>query len=88
MGRVVSVSIKDKIHDLAREKAIKWSEALERGVLELAYGSDDAAVVGEKEEKVTDLNKLMQMERDLFQKNKAIKVMQEHILKLEENEDG
>tara|TARA_Y100000034_G_C6777643_1_gene347351 strand:+ start:193 stop:420 length:228 start_codon:yes stop_codon:yes gene_type:complete len=73
--------------DLARKKSIKWSKALETGIKEEAYSTDDDVVLGEKEINQTDMNRLMQLEKELYQKDKAVKTMQDHILKLQEEKE-
>jgi len=68
----ISTTITKYLHDKAKDKGIKWSRALEVGVLRL-LNEHYRPEKGVSEEQVTELNK----------KERALAVMQSHILDLD-----
>jgi len=62
---MVTTTISQEIWDLARDKAIKWSEALEFGIKEMALDSDFAYMTLDKGQtitKETPLNRIKKLE--------------------------
>lgn len=76
MTRVVSVSLKDEIYKLAKEKGLRWSDALEKGIIKLANEpvTEDTLT---KFEHTTLRNEVEQLKR-------ANHTMQQHIIKVSE----
>ena len=76
----ISTSCPEHIQKMAFDKAISWSEALERGVKEIALGgipNDTTHII----ERPTKLNLIHQLKAQAFQMDKLIKQLEdEHSL--------
>jgi len=85
---IVTTSINEKIHALAKEKNLKWSECLTKGILEMAYGNNPPPSPGEEILKETEKNQLAQLQAQNYQQAKGLKAMQTRIEELTGVTDG
>lgn len=70
---------------MAWEKGIKWSEALERGIQEIAFERDNRIERGISIEEPTQKNQIEQLKSQIFQLQKANKVLQEALLNVQKD---
>jgi len=75
----ITTTLSPELQKLAWDKTIRWSNALETGVKQLAYGNipDDDHNIGETIINETEKSKIEQMKKAMFQMQQVIDKLQE-----------